>query len=79
MRRISYLEYKQKRKSARLDFLKLRDSLDKEPSQGLRERNPDKRLLLFKLAEQKRERFLEEGVLEKLGQRKYRIDFKRND
>lgn len=68
MKKISFDEYNKKRKSASIELLKLRDSLNKKPSAGLRTRDREKRFLLFKLAKEKKSR-----MVEKIGDRKYRF------
>lgn len=68
MRKISFDEYNKKRKAVRIELLKLRDSLNKKTSAGLRTRDREKRFLLFKLAKEKKSR-----MVEKIGDRKYRF------
>ncbi len=58
MRKKSFEEYDKKRKSAKIDLLKIRDELDKRVSSGLRTRDNEKRFLLYKLAKEKKENML---------------------
>ncbi len=67
MRKISFEEYDKKRKSAKIDLLKIRDDLDKKVSSGLRTRDSEKSFLLYKLAKEKKE-----SMLKKVGNRKYK-------
>lgn len=68
MKKISYEEYDEKRKLAKIELLKIRDGLDKKTGPGLRTRDNEKRFLLYKLAKEKKDR-----MLEKVGDRKYRF------
>ncbi len=68
MRKISFDKYDKKRKLARIDLLKIRDSLSKKASYGLRSREDEKRFLLYKLAKEKKLR-----MLKKIEDRKYRF------
>ena len=67
MRKISFEEYDKKRKSNKIELLKIRDDLDKKVSFGLRTRDSEKRFLLYKLAKEKKE-----SMLKKVGDRKYK-------
>ncbi|WP_143555722.1 hypothetical protein [Selenihalanaerobacter shriftii] len=75
MRKISFKEYNIKRKKAKLDFLKIRDNLEQKPDKGLRTRDESKQNALYQAAINKRNRLMQEGILEKVGERKYKINF----
>jgi len=67
MSKISFEEYDKKRKSAKIDLLEIRDSLDKKASSGLRTRDREKKFLLYKLAKERKN-----SMLKKVGDRKYK-------
>ncbi|MEJ6952374.1 hypothetical protein [Natronospora cellulosivora (SeqCode)] len=68
MRKISFNEHDQKRKSSRVDLLEIRDSLDKKASSTLRKRDSEKRFLLYRLAKERKEK-----MIKKVGDRKYKF------
>lgn len=69
MRSISFEEYNKKRKSSKLDFLKMRDKLEKKSNNSLRRRrDKEKRILLYRLAKTKKE-----NTLRKVGEREYQL------
>jgi len=67
MRKISFKEYDEKRKSAKIDLLEIGDDLDKKVSSGLRTRDNEKKFFLYKLAKEKKE-----SMLKKIGDRRYK-------
>ena len=68
MRNIKFKEYNQKRKSAKIDLLQIRDELNLVTGGGSKNRDPEKQDLLYNLAKRKKKR-----MLEKVGERKYRF------
>jgi hypothetical protein len=68
LRKISFKEYNKKRKEAKVDLLNMRDSLKKKPNDNSRRRDREKRILLYKLAKERREK-----TLKKSGEREYKL------
>lgn len=68
MRKIKFEEYNKKRQAAKIEFLNIRDKLNKEVSQSLRRRKEKKREILYKVAKEKKQR-----TLKKIGNRKYKF------
>jgi|GEM_PF-1543122 len=68
MRKISFKEYNKKRKEAKVDLLKMRDNLNKKPNDNSRGRDREKRILLYKLAKERREK-----IFKKTGEREYKL------
>ncbi|MFT9485756.1 MAG: hypothetical protein ACH0QD_00025 [Tepidibacillus sp.] len=68
MRTINFDEYNQKRKSSKINFLKMRDQLERKPSSTFRKRDPEKQLLLFKMAKKRKDR-----LFKKIGEREYEL------
>ena len=68
MRKIKFQEYNKKRKAARIDLLQIRDGLNFCSDGDFKNRDAEKRDLLYKLAKRKKRR-----MLKKIGERKYRF------
>jgi hypothetical protein len=68
MRKISWDQYEEQIKLAKVDFLQIKDETTKKVSGNLRTRDKEKRLLLYKLAKNKQEKMLKE-----IGERKYKL------
>jgi len=68
LRKIKFQEYNKKRKAARIDLLQIRDELNFCSDGDFKNRDAEKRDLLYKLAKRKKRR-----MLKKIGERKYRF------
>ena len=68
LRTINLNEHNQKRKLSKLELLKIRDQLEKKPNDSLRKRDPEKLLLLFKMAKKRQRR-----LFKKIGDREYTL------
>ncbi|SDC27459.1 MULTISPECIES: hypothetical protein [unclassified Candidatus Frackibacter] len=68
MRKISFNEYNKKRKTSKVDLLKVRDGLEKKSNNNSKRRDREKRILLYKLAKKRREK-----ILKKSGEREYKL------
>lgn len=68
MRNISWDEYEEQRKSAKIDILQMKEKESKRVSGNLRKRDKEKRLLLYKLAKHK-----QENMLKEIGEREYML------
>ncbi len=68
MRKISFNEYNKKRRASKVNLLKVRDGLEKKSNNNSKRRDREKRILLYKLAKERREK-----ILKKSGERKYKL------
>jgi hypothetical protein len=68
MREVDLKNYFKKRKKNRIIMINLRENIEKNKCEQLRNRDIDKALLLYNAASKKRER-----LFERIGEREYRL------
>jgi len=68
MKKVSLKEYNKKRNSFKLSFSKIREDINQESSEEIRNRDDKKKVLLYQMAKKRKDK-----LFQKIGDRKYKL------